>query len=104
MVSNVAERGHVPGLPFAFFVKSGLQIVLVPDLLMKKLTVIMRNVDEATEMRMRNVPMFTPLLSVLTVISSDLCPGTKLYQWETPGVSHSHGTNTVRHVLMKKEE
>ena len=104
MGCDVAEQGHVPALPSALWVKSGLQIVLAPDLLMKKLIVIMWHVDEARETRTRKVPMLIPLLSALTVISSDLCPGTKLHQWEIPGVNHSHRINTVLHVLMQKEE
>lgn len=100
---DIAEQGHVPALPSALQVKSGLQIVLTRDLLIKKIVIIW-HVDKATETRPRKVPMLIPLLSALTVISSDLCPGTKLHQWEIPAVSHSHRINTVMHVLMQKEE
>lgn len=95
---DISEQGHVPALPSALRVKSGLQIVLTWDLLIKKIVIIW-HVDKATETRPRKVPMLIPLLSALTVISSDLCPGTKLHQWEIPAVSHSHRINTVMQKL-----
>lgn len=104
MVYDAAEQEHMPAVPSALWAKSVLQIVLAPDLLIKKLIVIMWHVDEATETMTRNVPILIPLLSVLTIISSVLCPGTKLHEWEITGVSHSHRTNTVKHVFMQKEE
>lgn len=81
MGCDVAEQGLVPACPSALWVKSGLQIVLAPDLFMKKLTVITWHDAEATETRMRKVlpPIFLlPALvqsSAQTVSRNKVVPG-----------------------------